>query len=218
MRVMPFALLVFGFLLVVGLQWKKPQTRLSDSIVFEFNESFPSYSAETLRTVSFGYSRMMSSILWLRFLQHTPPKKVEAGQVSWIYRDLDALTEIDPDFFPAYEMGGIFLSVITEDKKGAEQILLKGTKNFPERWRLRAYLAYHYSIELGQPELARNQYEIGAKLPGAPALLAMRAGSLLAETKGKEQGIKFIEEMIDLTKDPAVLERLKLKLKKLKES
>lgn len=199
------------------LQHNKPQQRLADSIVFEFNESFPSYSANTLRIMSFGYSRMMSSLLWLRFLQHTPPTKVDRNQVSWIYRDLDAMTEIDPEFYPAYESGGIFLSVITEDKKGAEQILLKGTRYFPDRWRLRAYLAYHYHLELGLPELARAQYEIGATLPGAPGLLAERASSMLAESKGKVYGIRFLEDLILETKDAVIRERLELKLKRLRE-
>jgi hypothetical protein len=206
-----------GLLIVALLQHYQPQRRLAEEVVFEFNDKFPSYSADTLRAMSFGYSRMMSSLLWLRFLQHTPPKKVEPGQVSWIYRDLDAVTEIDPDFYPAYEMGGIFLSVITEDQKGAEQILLKGAEHFPERWRIRAYLAYHYELEMNRPDLALHQYEAGSRLPGAPSLLAARAGSLLAQERGREHGIRFLEEMIKDTKDPVFRERFEERLKRLRE-
>ncbi len=109
---------------VALLQAYKPQERLADKIVFAFNENFTNFSAPTLRAMTFGYSRAATAFLWLHFLSQTPPRKVEKNQVSWIYRDLDAITEIDPDFYPAYEHGGIFLSVITEDKRGAEQIML----------------------------------------------------------------------------------------------
>jgi hypothetical protein len=211
-----WALLIPGALLVAWLQQASPQPRLTDGIVFRFNENFPSYSADTLRLRSFGYSRMMSSLLWLRFLQQTPPKKVEPDEVSWIYRDLDAVTEIDPDFFPAYEMGGIFLSVITEDKVGAERILLKGTRRFPERWRIRAYLAYHYQVELQKIDLAYEQYKAGARLPGAPPILGIRAASLLSARGQKEEGIRFLEDMLKDTKDPAFRERIQERISKLK--
>ncbi len=211
------SLLLVGIFGVALLQEKKPQQRLTDGIVFEFNENFNSYSADTLRAMTFGYSRAAGTLLWLRFLQQTPPRKIEKNQVSWIYRDLDALAEIDPDFYPVYEHGGIFLSVITEDKRGAEQIMLKGARHFPERWRIRAYLGYHYQIELNEPEKAAEQYIIGSKLPGAPYLLGVIASSYINKIQGKEQSIRFVEGMIKDATDPMVLKRLKDKLKKLKE-
>jgi hypothetical protein len=203
---------------VALLQEKNPQQRLTDSIVFDFNENFTNYSASALRAMTFGYSRAASAMLWLRFLQQTPPRKVEKNQVSWIYRDLDAITEIDPDFYPAYESGGIFLSVITEDKRGAEQILLKGTKAFPERWRLRAFLAYHYQFELLEPEKAAEQYAAGSRLPGAPSLLGLVASSLIDKKSGREQSIRFLENMIRDTADPGMKEKFELKLKRLREA
>lgn len=211
---MQAVLLLAALAVVIWLQQTKPQERLTDGIVFEFNENFPSYSADALRVMSFGYSRMMSSLVWLRFLQQTPPKKVGKDQVSWISRDLDAVTEIDPDFYPAYEHGGAFLSVITEDKKGAEHILLKGTRQFPERWRIRAYLAYHYQFELDRLDLALEQYKAGARLPGAPQILGLRAGSILSKSQSKEEAVRFLQDMIRDAKDPAFRRAFEDKLKK----
>jgi hypothetical protein len=203
-------------IVVTLLQLYRPQERLSDKIVFNFNENFSNYSAETLRAMSFGYARVASALLWLRFLQQTPPSKVEKGQVSWIYRDLDAITEIDPEFYPAYEIGGIFLSVITEDKRGAEQILLKGERRYPDRWKLYAFLAYHYQFELKEPEKAAKQYIDGSKLPGASYILAVNAASFLDRSKRHEESIKLVEDLLKEAKDPAVRTRLEEKLKKLK--
>ncbi len=199
------------------LQGISPQQPLSDKIVFEFNENFPSYSAQALRSMTFGYSRVAGALLWLRFLQHTPPKKIGKNQVSWIYRDLDALTEIDPGFYPAYELGGAFLSVVTEDKRGAELLLLKGTKAFPERWRIRSNLAYHYQFELNEPRKAFEQNLAGSKLPGAPFLLGVLASSFINKTEGPEQSIHFLEGMIRDAQDPFVRGKFLAKLNKLKE-
>lgn len=211
-------LILIGAMGVVALlQQYRPQERLADKIVFDFNENFTNYSAGTLRAMTFGYSRAAAALLWLRFLSQTPPRKVEKNQVSWIYRDLDAITEIDPQFYPAYEHGGIFLSVITEDKRGAEQILLKGVSAFPDRWRIRSYLAYHYQFELNEPEKAAEQYLAGSRLPGAPYLLGVIASSFIDKTKGHEEGIRFIEGLLKDAKDPLMRARFEAKLKKLRE-
>lgn len=212
----PLCVMLAGMLGVGLIQWLRPQQRLTDRVVFRFNEQFQSYSAETLRAMTFGYGHAAGALLWLRFLQQTPPRKVEEGEVSWIYRDLDALTEIDPDFYPAYEHGGIFLSVITEDKTGAERILLKGAERFPNRWRLRAYLGYHYQFELRNEERAAEQYRIGSALPEAPALLGLIASSFLQKERGREESIRFLEGMVRETTDPAMRKQFEDKLRRLR--
>jgi hypothetical protein len=216
---MKFALFAFisSLGIVALLQEYVPQERLTDKIVFDFNENFSNFSAPTLRALTFGYERAASSLLWLRFLQQTPPSKVQKGQVSWIYRDLDAITELDPGFYPAYENGGIFLSVIREDKKGAEQILLKGEREFPERWRLYAYLAYHYQWELYEPSKAAEQYRLGAKLPGAPYLLGVLASSFIKKESSSEDSERFLEGLLHEAKDPAAKIKFEEKLKQLRE-
>ncbi len=208
-----FIALFVSLCCLVYLQAKRPQARLADQIVFDFNEQFASYSSDTLRISTFGYARAASSTLWLRFLQHTPPKKVEKDQVSWIYLDLLAVSELDPEFYFTYEFGGIFLSVITEDKLGAEKILLKGIERFPDKWRLRAYLAYHYLFEINEPEKAGEQFYQAAKLPGAPALMAIRASSFLDKSGMTKEGISLLKEMYESSEDPKVKEKLLAKLK-----
>jgi len=205
--------LVVSFCCLVYLQANRPQARLADQIVFDFNEQFASYSSDTLRISTFGYARAASSTLWLRFLQHTPPKKVEKDQVSWIYLDLLAVSELDPEFYFTYEFGGIFLSVITEDKLGAERILLKGIERFPDKWRLRAYLAYHYLFETNEPEKAGEQFYQAAKLPGAPPLMAIRASSFLNKSGMAKEGIELLKEMYESSEDPKVKEKFLAKLK-----
>lgn len=203
-----FSILVLAATAVVLIQAWYPQRRLKDSIVFGYNDDVVSYPAGFLRFSSFGFGRSVSSLLWLRFLQQTPPEKVGLDQLSWIYYDLDAVTELDPGFYPAYEHGGIFLSVITEDRRGAERILLKGVEQFPDRWRIRAYLAYHYRWELKQPEKAAEQYLAAADLPGAPDLVKTLAASAISRKGNTEEAVSLLRALLENTSHPMARKRI----------
>ncbi len=180
---------------VVALQEKSPQSSVTQNITFRFNEGYPTFSGESLRLMSFGYSRVVSNLLWLRFLQNSPPKSIEADSVSWVYLDLDAISIIDPEFKPTFESAGIFLSVVTGDKKGAELLLLKGTKLHPDSWRIRGNLAYHYQFELNDKIKAAEQYFAGAKIPGAPVTFAYLGAGLVAREGNVEYSLNFLENM-----------------------
>lgn len=188
----------------VFMQELHPPRLGREKTTFGFNEGKPSLSSDAWRLISFGYPRLFSSLLWLRFLQETPVEKVPPGETSWIYYDLDSITTLDPEFFPAFEHGGIFLSVVTEDKLGAEQLFLKGTRLFPNRWKIRAYLAYHYQHELQKPELAYEQYALGARVPGAPPFLSIFAAHHVAAKESVAATIRFLEQMRDNATDEAI--------------
>jgi hypothetical protein len=205
----PLIIAILGSLgLAVSLQEMRPQVPVMEKVTFRFNERKPSISADGLRLISFGYSRMLSNLLWLRFLQFTPSDKVPDGKVSWIYFDLDTITTLDPDFYPAFEHGGIFLSVVTEDRKGAELLLNKGLRLHPSRWRMYAYLAYHYQFELDEPEKAADLYLNGSRLPDAPPLLGILAARHMAKTKSFESSIEFLENLKRSSRDEVTRKRL----------
>ena len=198
----------------VVMQERLPQHRISDQITFEFNEGFATFSADSLRLMTFGYEKVISDMLWIRFLHHSPPKKMGANQVSWLYLDLDAISELDPDFLPVYELGGLFVSVITEDKRGAELILKKGAQRFPNRWKTQANLAYHYEFELNEPDKASPYYLAAAKLPGAPDIIKLIASTKLAKQKGNKAAADFLEKMLTENPNPIIKKKLNEKLEK----
>lgn len=203
--------------IVVTLQEHKAQKPLVENTSFAFNEGFASFSSASLELMSFGYSRILSNLLWLRFLQQTPNKKVPAGEISWIYLDLDAVSTIDPEFKPVFEYGGIFLSVITEDKIGAERLLKKGIELYPQNWRLRAYLAYHYQFETHEEQKAYEQYLVGSKLPGAPPLLGIVAARYMSKLNSISSSIVFLQNLANSTSDEALKEKFLLKIKEYKK-
>jgi tetratricopeptide (TPR) repeat protein len=213
------AILAIAFLAlgIATMQEKWPQPRIAEKMTLKFNDGFATFSGDALRLLTFGYGKTASDLLWLRFLYHTPPKKLEDDEVSWLYLDLNAVSELDPDFIPAYEYGGVFLSVITEDRRGAEQILKKGIERFPERWRLPTYLAYHYQFEMKDYQKAKPYYLTAAKLPDAPMIVKIIAASILSTQNKKEASVALLKQLINENKSPFFREKLKQKLEKVQK-
>jgi hypothetical protein len=212
-------ILSISFALNLYLQEKRPQTPLTESVSFSFNEGFPAFTANSLRLMSFGYENFVGGLLWLRFLQNLPVKKIDSNSVSWVYLDLNAISDIDPGFYPVFTHGAPFLSVIIDDKKGAELLLLKGTQLFPSLWKIHAYLGYHYQFELHEPEKAQLQYEAGAALPGASPLMGILAASLKTKQQSKsarEASIRFLENLKKSATNEAVIKVFDNKIKQLK--
>lgn len=193
---------------VVAVQETKPQEPVTQNVTFGFNEGFPSFSADSLRLVSFGYPRVLSNLLWLRFLQHTPPKRIEEGAVSWIYLDLDAISTIDPEFKAVFQQAAIFLSVVTTDKRGAELLLEKGIRLYPEDWRILANMAYHQHFELGNLAKAADAYLRAGRIPGAPPIFTIVGAGILAKRGDLDNSIRFLHEMKERTKDEKIRARL----------
>lgn len=212
-------ILVAGICLggIVAIQARFPLVSSVEGQKFNLNEGYATFHSQTLRTLGFGYSRALSSALWLRFLQNTPPESLRENEFSWLYLDLKAVSEIDPDFKPVFSYGAPFLSVITEDRLGARLLLEEGAKRFPDDWKIRAYLAYHYQFELNLPDLAGPQYVAASRLPDAPPFLTVIAADHLAKRQGNAQGIRFLEELLENAPSPQLKERLLKKIKQLKE-
>lgn len=207
-----FAILALSLAGLIAAQEISPQKNLTESVSFKFNEGFPTFSARSIEFMSFGYARIFSNLLWLRFMQHTPPARVPENEVSWIYLDLDAISNIDPDFLPTFEQGGIFLSVVTTDKEGARLLLEKGAKLHPDRWRLFSHLGYHYQFELHELDKAGEAYQKASQIPGAPPVFSEYAKKYNARKTSPLENIKFLENMKRSTKDELIQKRLQDKI------
>jgi hypothetical protein len=210
------------FLLTAASLWQRfiPASDLRVRTSYSYNEGYMSLNPETVDLVSLGYQRLLSSTLWLRFLQNTPPKKIEPGMSSWIFHDLLSISVLDPEFYPIYTDAAIFLSVITEDKQGAEEIFLRGTKQFPEDWRIRSYLGYHYEWELKDSKKAFVQYRLAATAKDAPDLVRLIAASYtikdgLKNGVSKKAAVQLVKNYMQQVKNPAMLKRLQDKLQKI---
>lgn len=146
-----------------------------------------------MKLYSFGYDSMLASLMWIRVLQdinvcdqkhkviaypqftesddplaqvlnrQLPPARCTNG---WVYQMLDVITHLDNQFESAYKDGATFLSVVVDDREGAQKIFNKGLIWFPDDWELLYRAAYHELFEMQNPNtsavLMRKAGERGA--------------------------------------------------------
>ncbi len=206
------AVLLLGCILI---QESLPHRPIKESVKFDFNDGIATFDPSFLQAMSFGYPRLLSGVLWLRFLQETPPISLGENEVSWVFMDLYAVSKIDPDFYPTYLQGAMFMSVITEDIKGSTLLLEEGVKRYPNYWKMRAYLAYHYEQNLQDYEEAAAQYERAALLPGAPKFFKPLAATMYTKGGDSRYAIQVIKQMLDKAREEDIKKRLQEKLARL---
>ena len=124
---------------------------------------------EFLQVFNLGISKVISSYAWIQTMLDSDLEHYQQDDLkSWMYLRFDLITELDPYFKFAYEVGGQYLSVIKDDDTGAEKILLKGLDLFPDDVRLNYFLGSHYLIELKDYDQAIKYYQRILNNPKAP--------------------------------------------------
>lgn len=181
---------------------------------------------KSLINYHFGYADMISSIFWVRLLQDMEicdqrserelPSALEGGDqvveqildrklppskchLSWVYKMVDVITDLDPTFYMAYDAGGLFLSVLVDDREGAQRIYEKGIRYFPNDWRLLYKASYHSLFEMQRPEEAARLLVRAGKW-GAPKWVYSLAARLYTKV-GQAQFAKTVLEAV-LSRNP----------------
>ncbi len=200
--------------------------------------------ATHINLYSFGYNSLISSLLWVRVLQdinicdqkpksdqvlanftddkdiidqilnrELPPPKCEN---SWVFQMLDVITTIDPTFKAAYADGATFLSVLVDDRVGAQKIFNRGISYYPDDWGILYRAAYHELFELQNPETATTLLN-RAGLWGAPRWVFALSARLLTSQGRAEFAKTMLESVLNRKSDGYGMDRVRGQLEKINE-
>ena len=188
------------------------------------------WNPKVFQTLTFGHHLSVADWLWIKVLQEEAIFHVKQGNHAAIYYYLDLLTKLDPLFFEAYHFGGLLLTVIRDDNKGAAEILKKGNrfrkdklpqypKWFQEKfwvfeWAIPMNLGYVYMFELGQFKKGVKAYLESASIKDAPRYIKKLARSLQTPLGRYRVGIRTIEMLMKQEKNREVEVKNKLQSKK----
>ncbi len=168
----------------------------------------------------FGYNEVAGDLLWIRALQDFDycdqklTSKVCKGS-SWLYKMLNAVTDLSPSFRIAYAAGALALTVIISDIDGATKIFDKGVKAFPKDWPILYRAAYHYMYEVKDNKRAAELL-IEAGKNGAPSWVFSLAGRLYSDAGSLELAEMVLQDMISTHQDPNLIKRLQDKIATMK--
>lgn len=193
---------------------------------------------QNLQLLTFGFSDLMASLLWVRVLQdidvcdqsqersefpaienqedplaeiltrEIPAARCEKG---WVYQMLDAITDLAPDFRSAYTEGGTMLSILVDDREGASRLFAKGTVSFPDDWKLLYHAAYHELFEMQNPETAADLLRRAGQ-HGAPEWVFALSAKLYTRLGQAAFAKTVLERVLERKKEGPAIERVRNQL------
>jgi hypothetical protein len=168
---------------------------------------------EVLKIVSLGYQSIVADFIWLQAIQAMSEKKLSEEAGRWIYRALDAVTTLDPQFVRAYEAGGLALCTLVVLPEESNALLEKGMKHNPQVWQLPFILGINYYFELGDDAKAGEYIAKAARLPGAPAYLAGLAARLYVSAKAPQNAVELLASLYEHAAEGEARQVLEQRLK-----
>ncbi len=169
---------------------------------------------------TFGHRDLTADAFWIRAIQDFDYCEVQVSKnvcsgKGWLFRMLDAITELSPKFRMPYATGALALSVMVSDIPGATRIFDKAVIQFPNDWPILYRAAYHYLYEVKNKKKAADLF-IRAGRSGAPPWVFSLAGGLYNESKERVAAEAVLAEMIKIEIDPTLIKRLQEKLEDLR--
>ncbi len=164
---------------------------------------------DQMQHLVFGYSETIANLFWIRVIQDFDfcDKKQESDKVyvvctnkSWLFKILNLITDLSPQFRMPYSTGGLALSVLITDVDGASAIFDKAVLQFPRDWQILYRAAYHNMIENKDFKKAAFLL-IEANKNGGPDWLVSLAGRMYVQGGNMEMAQSLIKQLRESEKD-----------------
>lgn len=166
--------------------------------------------AGQLKVASLGYESLVADVLWLKTVQHMGEKTISGEGYDWIYKALDTVTTLDPEFLAPYEVGGLILTILAEKTELSNRLLEKGVKHCPDVWQLKLYLGFNHFYFLKDYKTAAHYISQAAAIKGSPPYLPVLASRLYVQADDPAYALEFLMRMYESTED----KKLRYKMKK----
>jgi hypothetical protein len=178
---------------------------------------------ETAPLVTLGYRELFADLLFLRLKGYFGGTESTANGVAGL---VDAIVALDPRYHRIYEWGARAITLAAHGVDNAAYlravaVLDAGGRQFPEDWKL-PYLAgeiYSQDLQTKDPAQRRAWDERGTLLtesairkPNAPAEAATWAATMRTRLGQHQRAVDGLREMLLVTNDAGVRERLLAKL------
>jgi hypothetical protein len=123
---------------------------IKPNVEFNPQDSALNFQPTLIRFTSFGNDRLISSFLWTHSMLFSDTIHFDntTPGFSWLYYRFNNISELEPYFYENYHLGGMYLSVIKDDRVGAENLLLKGISKFNSDASLNFYLGMLYMFDI----------------------------------------------------------------------
>jgi hypothetical protein len=185
-----------------------------------------------LRVFSFGHREMAADLVAARANVYFGSQLATHGDQRWLARSLNTAVDLDPRFHRLYLRGAAMLiygggSISVDSLLAANQLLLRGMREFPGDWELPFQRGFNLLFELPKlvaesdprvPDWRQEGVEAlrqATLLDGVPPWLPNLAARMLTKEGGEELAIRHLERTYEVTSDPATRLEISRKLAQL---
>lgn len=171
--------------------------------------------ATVMRFMSPADSEFLADMLWLRALYYFGQHALTDQQYPYLMNLLDIITDLAPRWEYPYTYGAVILGDASDTTDDAFYMIDKGLVHHPENWQLWFFKGY-YLWKDGDDLGAAEALQKAAVLPGAPVYLAELSATLLTREGQKDLALRFLEQALNMTKDPRQRKFIIQKIKKVR--
>jgi tetratricopeptide (TPR) repeat protein len=190
-----------------------------DLTAFQIEELAQLPRGEYLKPALLGYQHLGADLLWLRMIQVLGKRKNTAGDYEWLYHALDVITDLDPQYDYAYQVGGLVLAWDRVDL--ANKLLEKGLEPNAHIWQIPFYLGMNHFMYTHDYGRAAEYIGRASRTPGLPGELApppflpLLATRLYAQTDDPESALELLGAVVEQTPHDWLKDELNSRVKEL---
>jgi tetratricopeptide (TPR) repeat protein len=160
-------------------------------------------NGEHLKPALLGYHHLGADVLWLRMIQVLGKRKNTMQDYEWMYHALDVITDLDPQYDYAYQVGGLVLSWDRVDL--ANKLLEKGLDSNPHVWLIPFYLGMNHFMYTHDYQRAAQYIDRASRISVAPGELAppphlpLFATRLYAQSGDPDSALELLSVIVQQT-------------------
>ena len=196
---------------MISLQ--KALDRRLDHTLIETEQLGSLPKAEYLKPAMLGYHHLGADLLWLRLVQVVGKRSNTAHEYEWLYHALDVITDLDPQYDYAYQVGGIVLTHLANRPDLSNKLLAKGLEPNPTVWQIPFYIGFNYYFYLHDPGYAAEYIARASRIPGPPPFMALLATQLYAEAGNPDTALNFLMAIRHQAPEGWIKEQLETRIK-----
>lgn len=202
--------IIFSCIFYIGVIFFN-QNLIKPEILINKQESAINFNKDFLKFISIGNKRFFSDLIWVQTLLESDESHYKKNDLnSWMFVRFYSISELDPFFYQNYLWGGIYLSIVKDDRLGAAKIFEKGLKHYPDDYGLNYNAAFNYYAQL---ENYKRAYELLSKIqyyPQAPYFLRTLVAKIQFQTSfDYDETINLLKRYLDETKDELLIDKIK---------
>ncbi len=211
-QTLTIAIIFYLIAIVVNINLKQPK------IVISKQASSLNLNTKSLLFFSAGNKRLLADLLWIQTLLEADESHYKEKDLnSWMFLRFWNISNLDPKFYQNYLWGGIYLSIIKDDRLGAAEIFEKGIKYYPQDFGLNYNAGFNYYAQLANYKRAYELFEKVQYSNQAPPFLPTLTAKIKYQYDFDYEGtIAILMDQYNKSQDEYLKEKIKKNIYSLK--